>query len=237
MSSGHHAKRDLSASELDDLLAEALANPKIKARLARPFKLVNSFDIAMLGSSSVGGHNVYLDRHLQHLENSYGTIPVNGRWLNVKPGLIRHERLEQALEDELGWPYALAHNVAQHWEERLYRQRGFDPREVERAFVPYIKHDSVERITRSPTDLDMRPLMAPPRSTKIIERVNATAQKEKRSHQSVQYAYLSQRAGQRCGKCSMFVKPEYGGPSCTAIKSPIEATGWCRIFHRGVLGE
>lgn len=231
MSAGHHAKHDLSPAELDDLLDEALANPKIRRRLAKPFKLVTTDDVSLLGSSSIGGGRVYLDRHLRHKNWPYGILPVDGRRLDVKPGLIRHERLEQALEDICGWPYMpLAHPVAQHWEERDYKQKGFDPADVERAFSPFIKHDEAERITKSPTDLDMRPLMSPPVSTKIIERIEALTQKEKQSHESVNYVSKSKIASRRCEKCAMFAAPKYGGPGCSLVKSPIEPQGLCRRF-------
>jgi hypothetical protein len=238
MSGGHHGKHDLSAAELDDLLDEALANPKIKRRLAQPYTLVTDYDIALLGSSSIGGRRVFLDRHLKYRNWPYGIIPVRFKRLDVKPGLIRHERLEQFLEDELGWPYLpLAHPVAQHWEERDYIAKGFHPRDVEVAFRPYIKHDEAERIVKSPTDLDMRPLMAPPRSTRIIDRINETSAKEKRPHESVGYVDKSTRANQHCGKCSMFIAPKYGGPACTLVQSPIVETGWCRRFRAGKLGD
>lgn len=236
MSAGHHAPHKLSTAELDDLLDEALANPKIKKRLARAYMLVSTFDIALLGSSSINGANVYLDRHLREGCSAYGVLNVQSRKLNVIPGLIRHERLEQALEDELGWPYLpLAHNVAQHWEERDYRAKGSDPRAVEKAFVPFIKHDEHERITKTPTDLDMRPLLAPPVSRALIDHINATAQKEKRTHEAVKYVAKSVIAGQSCARCWHFVEPKYGGPACVGVRSPIDAAGWCRRFGRGKL--
>lgn len=238
MSAGHHAKHDLSTKELDDLLDEALANPKIKARLARPFSLIIDYDISLLGSSSIGGHNVYLDRHLRFKNWPYGVIPVRFKRLDVKPGLIRHERLEQAIEDELGWPYLpLAHPVAQHFEERDYIAKGFNPRDVEVAFKPFIKADEHERIVKSPTDLDMRPELASPRSTKLIDRINETAQKEKRTHELVRYVEKSKIASQNCARCAHFIDAKYGGPACAGVKSPIDPSGWCKRFRKGTLGE
>ena len=191
----------------------------------------------MLGSSAIGGWTVFLDRHLKFRNWPYGTIPVQSRRVDVRPGLIRHERLEQACEDILGWPYILAHQVAQHFEEKLYRAKGFDPAAVEKAFKPFLKTDSVERIIRSPTDLDQRPLLAPPRSTKIIERVNATAQKEKRTHRSVKYEEKSTHNWQRCGLCRHFIESMYGGPACSGVQSPVVSSGWCRRFVAGKLGD
>lgn len=161
MSRGHTHAHDLSKAELDDLLAEALANLKVKRRLARPFKLDHTYDIALLGSSAVGGGTVYLDRHLRAKGKPFGILPLQGRWIDVKQPLIRHERLEQTLEDELGWPYEpIAHPVAEHWEEQLVKKMGFDPKAYERMLEPLIKADEVEKLQRIPTDLDLRPLMS-----------------------------------------------------------------------------
>ncbi len=237
VSAGHAGKHDLSQAELDSLLDHALADPKIKARLARGYRLDTDHDIALLGSSAIGGWTVYFDRHLRYKNWPYGVIPVNYRRLDVKPGLIRHERLEQACEDSFGWPYHLSHLVAQQWEHRYYKAKGFDPADVERGFRPFIKSDSLERITKTPTDLDQRPLLAPPRSTKIIERVNATAQKEKRTHELVRYVENSIKPGQRCGGCRRFIQPAFGGPACTGVMSPIDSAGWCRRYLSGSLGE
>ena len=239
MSSGHHAHSALDAAELDHLLDEALANANVKARLAKPFELVTQFDICLLGSSSIGGRKVYLDRHLRFGNRPYGVIMVGDRPLDVKPGLIRHERLEQALEDCLGWPYLpLAHPVAQRWEERDYKAKGFDPRDVEQAFRRYIKFDAHERITKSPTDLDMRPLLSPPVSRSMIARINQTDQREKRSQQSVAYVAKSVRPSQRCDICRHYVDPKYAGsPACTGVDSPISPDGWCRRFSKGSLLE
>ena len=235
MSAGHRHPSKFSESDLDDILDEILAHKRVKERLARAYKLVTDYDIALLGSSSVGGAHVYLDRHLRGRGLPYGVIPVGKRQLDTKQGLTRHERLEQALEDLFGWSYDLSHCVAQHWEHRDYKRRGFDPAAVERAYKPFIKSDEHERIVRTPTDLDMRPLLAPPKSTALIEHINKTAQSEKQPHTSVGYvASTSHRT--RCDTCANFVEPKYGGPLCTLVQSPIEPVGWCRRFRKGSLG-
>lgn len=239
MSAGHGkgGEHKLAPRDLDDFLDEALAHAKIKARLARPFKLKTNFDIALLGSSGIGGGNVYLDRHLKHDSWPYGVLPVAGNRLDVKLGLVRHERLEQACEDVFGWPYDLAHQVAQQWEERDYRQKGFDPAAVERAFEPFIKADAKEKIEKCPTDLDLRPEIAPPKDTAIIAHIKQCQNKEKTAHEKVGYVEKSRMANQSCGKCAMFIEEKYGGPACTLVRDPIISGGWCRRFRRGKLED
>jgi hypothetical protein len=234
MSAGHHHKSTLSTAELEDLVDEALANPKIKARLAQPFKLITTKDVPLLGSSSIGALNVYLDQHLRYRDWPYGILPVDGRRLDTKVGLIRHERFEQAVEDELGWPYMpIAHPAATVYEHRDYRAKGFDPAAVERAYRPYIRTDEHEPLKLVPTDLDLRPML---HDAKLLERTKAAQDKEKRPHEAVSYVDQATPSRQ-CAACEMFIKPEYGGPNCTAVQRPILPAGGCRIFKRGTLDK
>lgn len=237
MSAGQYGVRELSHAELDSLLEHALADPGVKKRLARGFRLDVEHDVALLGSSAIGGWTVFLDRHMKFRNWPYGIIPVQSRRLDSRPGLIRHERLEQACEDCLGWPYLLAHQVAEHFENRYYASKGFDPAAVERAYRPFIKSDALEKIVKTPTDLDKRPLLAPPQDTKILERIKAAEQKEKRTHESVKYEEKSMHTSKNCGKCAMFIQPMYGGPACVGVQDSIASGGYCRRFRAGKLGE
>lgn len=233
MSAGHRHKTDLTAHELDDLLDEVLANPKVKARLAKPFKLITDKDIPLLGSSSIGWVNVYTDVHLKYRDWPYGYIPVEGKRLDVKCGLIRHERLEPILENVYGWNYSPpSHEIAQHWEERLYKEMGFDPRAVEKAFKPFIRNDESEPLPNVPLDLDLRPEMWEP---KLLERVKLAQNAQKRTHLSVGYTFESKFPTRSCDTCAMFIDKAYGGPGCTLVKDQISPKGWCRSFSRGSL--
>ena len=234
MSSGHrHKSHTLTSSELNDLLSEALAHPKVSKLLATPFKVITNQDIPLLGSSSVSRAHVYFDRDLKYQTWPFGVVPVGERRLDVKPGLIRHERLEPILEDVFGWPYeTLAHPVAQHYEEKIYIWRGFDPRAVEKAFAPFIKHAETKQLKKVPTDLDLRPSLTDP---KLLAHTRSAQEQQKKEQTSVGYVDPSKVANQKCELCSMFVKPKFGGPACTLVKSPIAAGGWCRRFHRGAL--
>ena len=233
MSGGHHLKHELTRSELDDLLDEALANPKVKLELSMPFKVITTKDIPLLGSSSVNRKNLYLDRHLRYRNWPYAVLPVEDGRLNVKPGLIRHERLEPILENVFGWPYAkIAHPVAQHYEERDYLWRGFDSKRVEKAFEPYIRKDEAEPLADVPTDLDLRPMLD---DVKLLERTRAAQDAQKRTHESVGYVSVSKLPNQKCQLCAMFVSSKFGGPACVGVKSEIDPSGWCKRFKRGSL--
>lgn len=234
MSAGHHHRSDLSQKDLDAILDKVLAQVRVREALKRPYKLDTDHDIALVGSSAIGGRVVYLDRHLHGRGLPFGVLLVKGRKLDTKAGLIRHERLEQICEDILKWKYDLSHVIAQHWEERDYKRRGFDPRQVEKAFKPFIKADEHERIVKTPVDLDMRPLLAPPKSTELIKYINEAAQKEKRPHSSVGYVSRSTTKS-ICAKCVHFIEARYGGPACVGVQSPINPQGYCRRFRAGEL--
>ena len=173
MASGHTSKGDRSRAELDDMLAYVMANPKIRRRLAQPFTLSRKFDIALLGSSATDGKTVYLDRHLPV------SVKVGKRPMNVTQPLIRHERLEQAIEDIYGWPYILAHDIAEHWEEQLVTQMGIDPKAYEKALEPWIKKDEHAKVTKVPADLDLRPVLsgADPEDKSILKNYKAVVRK------------------------------------------------------------
>ena len=235
MSAGHKTTHTLTTAELEDLLDHALADPRVKARLARPYRLVTDKRIPLLGSSSVGGLNVYLDQHLRYSGAAFGVLPVKGRWLDTKPGLIRHERIEQIVEDIFGWPYMpIAHPVATVFEHRDYRQQGFEPADVEAVFASYIRAAEREPLGKGvPTDIDLRPALHDP---ELLERIRVSQQEQKRAQASVGYVDSSKFPNQRCELCQMFIKPVYGGPACTGVRGPINPGGWCKRFFRGVLG-
>jgi hypothetical protein len=233
MSSGHHHKTDLTDHELDDLLDEVLADPRVKRQLAKPRKVNTSKDIPLLGSSNIGWTTIYLDVHLRVRDLPYGTILVDGRKLDVKPGLIRHETLEPILENVYGWAYSPpSHEIAQHYEERLYKEMGFDPRAVEKAFKPFIRNDEAEPLPNVPLDLDLRPEVWEP---KLLARVKLAQDAQKRTHLSVGYTSESKVPGATCARCSMFIHRMYGGPGCTLVKDEINPMGYCRRFSRGSL--
>lgn len=236
MSSGHRHKTDLSPHELDDLLDEVLADPRVKRQLAKQRKVDTDHDIPLLGSSNIGWTTIYLDQHLHVRDLPYGTILVDGKRLDVRPGLIRHETLEPVIENIFGWPYSPpSHEISQHWEERDYIAKGFDPRAVEKAFKPFIRNAEGEALPNVPTDLDLRPEMWEPR---LLERVKLAQDAQKRTHLSVGYTSESKFPQRRCELCVMFIAKRYGGPGCTLVKSEesgIHPKGWCRRFSRGSL--
>lgn len=239
MSAGHaHEGAKFSAKEIAQLAREALANPLVRKRLERKHTLDIDHDIVYLGSSSIGGATVYLDRHLRVARQPHGHLLIGGRFYQTTRPLTRHERLEQACEDELGWVYGLAHRVATWWEHELVRaQLTWIPEDkrvpaYEAALKPYIKADEHEKLIRVPGDLDIRPLLAPPMSKALVDHVRAAMEKSRAPHAEVGYVAASKHTGKHCAGCSMYVPADQGYRGCAAVRPPIDPAGWCRLFER-----
>src|SRR5690348_15941432 len=75
----------------------ALANPKVKAYLDRPFTINLDYHVPYTGGSSTDGKTYYLDHELPDKFH----IPV-----------LWHERTEKAFRDVLGMKYSQAHELA-----------------------------------------------------------------------------------------------------------------------------
>jgi hypothetical protein len=252
MSSGHHSRfhygtgpdaHDKRWVRFNKLVDESLKDPKIKAWLGRPFDVVTKYDMWYLGSSSIGGEHVYLDRHLCAPGKSVGVIEIDGKMTNVRPPLIRHERLEQALEDVWNLPYLAndpddpsAHVLATIYEHRIVK----NSRSYERALRPFIKASQHERLVAVPGDVDLRPVLSPPFDRELLARIRRAMEDGKAAHGAPDVAYEEKSTmplGMKCANCRMFVAPVYGGPACTGVRDPIVPGGYCKRFKRGKLGE
>jgi hypothetical protein len=149
MSVGHrYGKPDISQAECERILGD----PRIKARLAQKPRIDRNYDIPYLAGYSQDGKTIYVDR-----EFPVRGLLVGRRVVNVLPFLVEHEKVEKAVIDVLGKPYSYAHAVATHAEEKKALAAGYQPREYEKAFEPYIKKDARKRIQRTPADLDLTP--------------------------------------------------------------------------------
>lgn len=233
MSVGHPHKSKRTDTELDALLDNALSEPKIKARLARSFKLNVTNDIPLLGSSSIGGGAVYLDRNLKRENGAHGVLLIDSKQVDVHHPLVRHERLEQACEDELGYGYELAHEIATRWEHRWLTEHKISPAKYEVVLRPYIRASEKE-LLKVPTDMDLRPELAEPVDEALLARIRAAMARVKEPQALVNYVDKS-ATNKRCRGCSMFVQSAYGGPACTLVKGPINAQGYCKRFKAGEL--
>lgn len=123
----------------------------LDAILRRVKKLDRSHDVPYLAGYSQDGGTIYIDRHLPR------TMNYKGRKIEVDRFLIMHEEVEKTLIDQLGLHYLHAHQIATRAEEAAVRAEGILWRDYDRFMQKYVKHIGDERLTKVPSDLDLKP--------------------------------------------------------------------------------
>lgn len=230
--SPRHASNDepvLSSQALD----RVLANPRVKEKLWQTGTSVNrENDMPYLGGASSDGKTIYIDRHLPEKLS----IEVDGQKteFDADEFLLRHERLEKALIDALGWSYWPAHSAANGYERRGVLQRlgpGAWP-VYEKVMLQYVKADERERLVRVPADLDMTPYLAPPVDKALVAKMQE-AQGKARQFTKLETDYRDVGMPRsHCGpvnswprgSCKHFEKPH----ACELVRGYIEPKGWCQ---------
>ena len=122
----------------------------ILQEMAKPYLVFRNYDIPYLAGYSVSGGHFYIDRHLPRYLRA-------GRKTFETRLVLNHERMEAAIIHKYNWEYAAAHAMAEHYEDNIYRELGYDPTLVEAAYKPYIKEAASEKIKIAPKDLDLSP--------------------------------------------------------------------------------
>jgi hypothetical protein len=123
----------------------------LDAILRRVKKLDRRHDVPYLAGYSLDGGTIYIDRHLPR------TMNYKGRKIEVDRFLIMHEEVEKTLIDQLGLHYLHAHQIATRAEEAAVRAEGILWRDYDRFMQKYVKHIGDERLTKVPSDLDLKP--------------------------------------------------------------------------------
>jgi hypothetical protein len=80
-----------------------------------------------------------------------------GRDINTDRYLILHEEVEKTLIDQLDLHYLHAHQIATRAEQAAVRAAGVSWRDYDRFMQKNVKHIGDERLTKVPTDLDLKP--------------------------------------------------------------------------------
>ena len=109
-------------------------------------------DIPYLAGYSKDGKTIYIDRHLP----THITSKKTGL-IKVDQFLILHEAIEKVLIDALNLHYQHAHQIALRAEEAAVRAKGVNWTVYNKFMSRYIKADAVEKLTKVPEDLDLKP--------------------------------------------------------------------------------
>jgi hypothetical protein len=163
----------MSAGDAEDDRADAAGLERVKrqawfaAGMALPFTVEEGCDIPYVGGSAIDGRTIYVDRHFPP------RIAVEGRLVDLRPGLIRHEQVEGVLLRSGRFDYGSAHHIANAAEDRVYRALGLDPAAADRAYGRLIRADAGEQLERVPADLNLLPYLAPPADKALLARMRA----------------------------------------------------------------
>jgi hypothetical protein len=208
MSSGHLIKGEsLGDREVD----KALANPKIRQRLAHRTRVDRDWDIPYLGGYNIDGHVIYLDRHLPR------RFLYRGRRVDTDRFLILHEEIEKALIDALDMSYAHAHEIATRAEENAVGEAGIEVPWYRKMLKPLIKADDHKKLLRVPAALDMTPYRSEKVDHALLRRMQAAMNYPgpagKLSTEVSGYHKGPGAHGHHCGICELFTAPH----GCTVV--------------------
>jgi hypothetical protein len=123
----------------------------LDAIVQRVKKLDRDHDIPYLAGYSNDGKTIYIDRHMPR------TMKFRGREIDTDRFLILHEQVEKALIDQLQLHYLHAHQIAARAEEAAVRAAGVLWRDYDRFMQKHVKSIGDERLTKVPSDLDLKP--------------------------------------------------------------------------------
>lgn len=146
MSSGHAAAHG-DVNELTHLLAD----PRVRAYLERPWRVVYH-PMLLTGGSSVDGSIYYLDPSLQRLYHVGLRAPAN-----LSRFVLLHERIEKALRAVLGMPYPRAHVLATA-AERLEVERAGIRWDTYKGVMQHIVHLNEGAHPSFPPGFDLGPV-------------------------------------------------------------------------------
>src|SRR5438105_10973623 len=132
-------------------ISSLMLDRALDAVVRRVKHLDRGHDVPYLAGYSKDGKTIYIDRHMPR------TMKFRGREIDTDRFLILHEEVEKTLIDQLNLHYLHAHQIAARAEEAAVRAAGMLWRDYDRFMQKYVKRIGDERLTKVPTDLDLKP--------------------------------------------------------------------------------
>jgi hypothetical protein len=148
---GCHPAAPHEKLRLPDWFVSGLMLDRALDAILRRATLDRRHDVPYLAGYSRDGKTIYIDRHIPE------TFTNGDRTVGVDRYLILHESVEKALIDQLDLHYQHAHQIATRAEEAAVRADRVSWRAYDRFMQRYIKKAGSERLTRVPSDLDLKP--------------------------------------------------------------------------------
>jgi hypothetical protein len=158
--SAPHKKLKLPEWYVSDLMLERA----LDAIIRRLKKLDREHDIPYLAGYNIDGTIIYIDRHMPT------SFEQNGRTIETDRFLILHEEVEKTIIDQLNLHYLHAHQIATRVEQSAVLACGINWSNYDDFMQTNVKYIGDERLTKIPTDLDLKPYRDE-HDTELLERM------------------------------------------------------------------
>jgi hypothetical protein len=158
--SAPHKKLNLPEWYVSDLMLERA----LDAIIRRLKKLDRDHDIPYLAGYNVDGTIIYIDRHMPM------SFKQKGRTIETDRFLILHEEVEKTMIDQLNLHYLHAHQIATRVEQSAVLACGINWSDYDDFMQTNVKLIGDERLTKIPTDLDLKPYRDE-HDTELLERM------------------------------------------------------------------
>jgi hypothetical protein len=163
VSAGHGYPQLLEPAPLNtQVLDRLLRNHDIWLRVHTFCNLNDKeYDLPYLAGYSIDGRTIYFDRHLPPMLKY--SEDGHQREFDPRPYICRHEQMEKACIDIMGWGYPRSHAAANAWERRGVLGAGMMWLPYNRSLLPSVKADMHEKLKAVPRDLDLTPYKGDPK--------------------------------------------------------------------------
>jgi hypothetical protein len=136
----------------------------LDAIIRRLKKLDREHDIPYLAGYNIDGTIIYIDRHMPT------SFKQKGRTIETDRFLILHEEVEKTMIDQLNLHYLHAHQIATRVEQSAVLACGINWSDYDDFMQTNVKLIGDERLTKIPTDLDLKPYRDE-HDTELLERM------------------------------------------------------------------
>lgn len=235
MSAGHPHRRPNEAHPLE--LKRLLEEPTAAAMMAKPPKMVVSFDIPDVGGYPVIGDWRYIDSDFVQSVRS-GQVVVRGMSISqILHAVLLHEFVEKVLLDADNDidSYQDAHEMATLFEHQFVRSVGSTPKDYERGIAAMISVVEKKKITRPPLDLDCEPYVDHPddQDKIILAEFARLGVKDATKVQKESVKYSKSTRQDRCVGCVNWMSPRGVQLSpCGVVAGAVRYDRWCERFSR-----
>lgn len=234
MSAGHPHRRPNEAHPLE--LKKLLEEPTAAAMLAKPPRMVVTFDVPDTGGYPVIGDWRYIDSDFVRAAKS-GEVRVPGMTgQQILQAVLHHEFVEKVLLDSDNDvdSYQAAHEMATLFEHQFVRSLGVTPKDYERGIAPMIAIVEKKKVVRPPLDLDCEPYVDHPDAQDKITLADfvrlGVSDASKVPKESLNYSKGT--GNDQCVGCKNWMLKNAQLSPCAVVSGAVRYDRWCESFSR-----